>query len=61
LPGDFDDPINRSRRDLERVSTFLSSIVENIPAMIFVKNAETLRFERSTRPERSCSASPARP
>jgi two-component system, cell cycle sensor histidine kinase and response regulator CckA len=45
LPGDFDDPINRSRRDLERVSTFLSSIVENIPAMIFVKHAETLRFE----------------
>jgi PAS domain S-box-containing protein len=45
LPGDFDDPINRSRRDLERVSTFLSSIVENIPAMIFVKDAETLRFE----------------
>jgi PAS domain S-box-containing protein len=45
LPGDFDDPINRSRRDLERVSTFLSSIVENIPAMIFVKSAETLRFE----------------
>ncbi|MES1186653.1 MAG: PAS domain-containing protein [Myxococcales bacterium] len=27
------------------MSTFLSSIVENIPAMIFVKNAETLRFE----------------
>ena len=45
MAGDFDDPINRSRRDLERVSTFLSSIVENIPAMIFVKNAETLRFE----------------
>ena len=45
LPGDFDDPINRSRRDLERVSSFLSSIVENIPAMIFVKNAESLRFE----------------
>ncbi|HVY28430.1 MAG TPA: ATP-binding protein [Polyangiaceae bacterium] len=45
MPGDFDDPINRSRRDLERVSTFLSSIVENIPAMIFVKNAESLRFE----------------
>jgi PAS domain S-box-containing protein len=45
MPGDFDDPINRSRRDLERVSTFLSSIVENIPAMIFVKDAETLRFE----------------
>jgi two-component system, cell cycle sensor histidine kinase and response regulator CckA len=45
LPGDSDDPINRSRRDLERVSSFLSSIVENIPAMIFVKNAESLRFE----------------
>jgi PAS domain S-box-containing protein len=45
LPGDFDDPINRSRRDLERVSTFLSSIVENIPAMIFVKSADSLRFE----------------
>jgi PAS domain S-box-containing protein len=45
LPGDFDDPINRSWRDLERVSTFLSSIVENIPAMIFVKDAASLRFE----------------
>ncbi len=45
VAGDFDDPINRSRRDLERVGTFLSSIVENIPAMVFVKNAETLRFE----------------
>lgn len=45
MAGDFDDPINRSRRDLERVSSFLSSIVENIPAMIFVKNAENLRFE----------------
>jgi PAS domain S-box-containing protein len=45
LPGDSDDSINRSRRDLERVSTFLSSIVEHIPAMIFVKNAESLRFE----------------
>ena len=45
MPGDFDDPINRSHRDLERVSTFLSSIVEHIPAMIFVKNAESLRFE----------------
>jgi PAS domain S-box-containing protein len=45
LSVDSDDPINRSRLDLERVSTFLSSIVENIPAMIFVKNAESLRFE----------------
>jgi PAS domain S-box-containing protein len=45
LAGDLEDPVNRSRRDLERVSTFLSSIVENIPAMIFVKNAESLRFE----------------
>ena len=45
MPGDFDDPINRSWRDLERVSTFLSSIVENIPAMIFVKDAARLRFE----------------
>ena len=45
MAGDLEDPVNRSRRDLERVSTFLSSIVENIPAMIFVKNAESLRFE----------------
>jgi two-component system cell cycle sensor histidine kinase/response regulator CckA len=45
LPEDSDDPVHRSRLDLERVSTFLSSIVENIPAMIFVKSADSLRFE----------------
>jgi two-component system, cell cycle sensor histidine kinase and response regulator CckA len=45
LPADEGDSKDRSQRDLERLSTFLSSIVENIPAMIFVKDAESLRFE----------------
>jgi two-component system, cell cycle sensor histidine kinase and response regulator CckA len=45
LPGDNEDPIGPSRLDLERASSFLSSIVEHIPAMIFVKSAESLRFE----------------
>lgn len=45
MSGESDDPKSSSRHDLERVSTFLSSIVENIPAMIFVKEAESLRFE----------------
>ncbi len=44
MPRDSDDPSKRSP-ELERVTSFLASIVDNIPAMIFVKNAETLRFE----------------
>jgi RNA polymerase sigma factor (sigma-70 family) len=37
--------LDGSPRDLERLSAGLATVVENLPAMIFVKNAETLRFE----------------
>jgi RNA polymerase sigma factor (sigma-70 family) len=37
--------LDGSPRDLEGLSAGLSTLVENLPAMIFVKNAETLRFE----------------
>ncbi len=35
----------RDADELRRVNTFLDSIVENVPAMIFVKEARELRFE----------------
>ncbi len=38
-----------SDQDLRRANMFLDSIVENIPLMIFVKDAEELRFERFNR------------
>jgi RNA polymerase sigma factor (sigma-70 family) len=37
--------LDGSPREFERLSAGLSTLVENLPAMIFVKNAETLRFE----------------
>src|SRR5579862_3135126 len=36
-------------RDARTLNTFLDSIIEHIPAMVFVKNAETLRYERFNR------------
>ncbi len=39
----------RAEIDLKRANSFLDSIVENIPDMIFVKEAETLSFERFNR------------
>jgi PAS domain S-box-containing protein len=39
-------PSGASHRDLERDALFLRSIVENIPYMIFVKDAKDLRFVR---------------
>jgi PAS domain S-box-containing protein len=39
-------PTRASHLDLERDALFLRSIVENIPYMIFVKNASDLRFVR---------------
>ncbi|HVU03328.1 MAG TPA: PAS domain-containing protein [Polyangiaceae bacterium] len=39
----------RSREELARTQTFIDSILENIPDMIFVKDAEELRFERFNR------------
>ncbi|HMJ15434.1 MAG TPA: PAS domain-containing protein, partial [Polyangiaceae bacterium] len=35
----------RTARELNKTHAFLHSIVENLPAMIFVKEAESLRFE----------------
>ena len=37
---------NRNEEEIRRVSTFLDSIIENIPNMIFLKDAEELRFVR---------------
>jgi RNA polymerase sigma factor (sigma-70 family) len=37
--------LDGSTRDLEGFRAGLSALVENMPAMIFVKNAQTLRFE----------------
>lgn len=39
----------RVDQELRRTEAFLSSIVENIPSMIFVKDAENLRFVRVNR------------
>jgi two-component system cell cycle sensor histidine kinase/response regulator CckA len=36
-------------RDIRTLNTFLDSIIDNIPAMVFVKDAETLRYERFNR------------
>ena len=37
--------VDGSPREHERASSSLSTLIENIPAMIFVKNATTLNFE----------------
>src|SRR5579863_2137080 len=39
----------RVEGELRRTTTFLDSIVENIPLMVFVKDARELRFERFNR------------
>ncbi|NJN45813.1 MAG: PAS domain-containing protein [Candidatus Competibacteraceae bacterium] len=36
----------RAEKDLRRIRQFLDSIIENLPAMVFVKEAQTLRFIR---------------
>ena len=38
-----------ANRDIGTLTTFLDSIIDNIPAMVFVKDAETLRYERFNR------------
>ncbi len=42
-------PASNTEAELRRANLFLDSIVENIPDMIFVKDAEHLRFERFNR------------
>jgi len=39
----------RASRDVPTLDSFLDSIIENLPMMVFVKDAETLRFERFNR------------
>jgi PAS domain S-box-containing protein len=39
----------RGREDHTQLASFLDSIIEHIPAMVFVKDAEHLRFERFNR------------
>jgi PAS domain S-box-containing protein len=39
----------RTEQEVQRINTFLDSIIENIPSMIFVKDAANLRFERINR------------
>ena len=41
--------LKRAQEEARKVTTFLDSIVENIPLMIFVKDAADLRFERINR------------
>jgi PAS domain S-box-containing protein len=47
----FQDITERRRKEdeIRRVTTFLDSIIENIPDMIFVKDAKDLRFVRFNR------------
>jgi two-component system sensor histidine kinase/response regulator len=39
-------PRKRAEEELKRLNTFLDKIIENVPIMLFVKEAEGLRFER---------------
>jgi PAS domain S-box-containing protein len=41
--------LRKAEKELKRANGFLDSIVENIPDMIFVKEAGELRFERFNR------------
>jgi two-component system cell cycle sensor histidine kinase/response regulator CckA len=46
--GPGSDEISAAR-DTRTLNSFLDSIIEHIPAMVFVKDAETLRYERFNR------------
>jgi len=43
------DAVQRAESETLRVNRFLDSIIEHIPAMVFMKDAEELRFERFNR------------
>lgn len=43
--------LNAARADLIEANAFLDTVVENIPSMIFVKHADSLRFARVNRAE----------
>jgi PAS domain S-box-containing protein len=46
---DEQDALRRAETEATRLNRFLDSIVENMPAMVFMKEAENLRFERFNR------------
>ncbi len=46
---DEQDALRRAETEATRLNRFLDSIVENMPAMVFMKEAEHLRFERFNR------------
>jgi len=43
------DALRRAETDTERANLLLDSIIENMPAMVFMKDAKELRFERFNR------------
>ena len=47
-PAPVPDEVGAAR-DARTLVAFLDSIIDNIPAIVFVKNAETLRYERLNR------------
>ena len=47
-PAPVPDEVGAAR-DARTLVAFLDSIIDNIPAFVFVKNAETLRYERLNR------------
>jgi PAS domain S-box-containing protein len=48
LRGQIDERI-RIEKELRQTNTFLDSVIENIPDMVFIKDAEELRFVRFNR------------
>jgi len=48
LRGQIDERV-RVERDLRQANTFLDSVIENIPNMLFIKDADELRFVRFNR------------
>jgi PAS domain S-box-containing protein len=43
------DALKRAQTEATRLNRFLDSIIEHMPAMVFIKDAETLRIERLNR------------
>jgi PAS domain S-box-containing protein len=46
---DEQDALRRAETEATRLSRFLDSVIENMPAMVFMKEAQNLRFERFNR------------
>jgi len=46
---DEQDALRRAETEATRLNRFLDSVIENMPAMVFMKEAQNLRFERFNR------------